>query len=194
MAIASSRDSSSVKALAVITAIFLPGEFLGTLFGVSMFDWQATGEDAAGGELTAREPGISTTSRDPMPVLSSLFWVYWSTAIPLTLVVLCAWRAWWVAQDRYFRRHLSKELSEERFWTADGKPRQLEHSFLYDFFRLSARRDERTGGITESTSDESSPDDMSNLLSPRRGLFPHHFQLPSATKGTTRRRATALTV
>ena len=33
MAVASTRDGSSMKALAVITAIFLPGEFLGTLFG-----------------------------------------------------------------------------------------------------------------------------------------------------------------
>lgn len=33
MAVASTRDSSSMKALAVITAIFLPGEFLASLFG-----------------------------------------------------------------------------------------------------------------------------------------------------------------
>lgn len=31
MAVASSRDSSSMKALAVITCIFLPGEFIGEL-------------------------------------------------------------------------------------------------------------------------------------------------------------------
>lgn len=34
MAVASTRDSSSMKALAVITAIFLPGEYIGTLFGM----------------------------------------------------------------------------------------------------------------------------------------------------------------
>ncbi|KAI8316115.1 hypothetical protein K4K61_010004 [Colletotrichum sp. SAR11_59] len=142
MAVASSRDSSSMKALAVITAIFLPGEFLGTLFGMSMFDWQASGEDADSSTNSSTE-GSSTNPKDPIPVLSHLFWVYWATVIPLTAIILFAWRAWWVSQDRYFRRHLSRELSEERYWTADGKPRELEHSFWWDFFYLSVRRDER---------------------------------------------------
>ncbi|TEA21336.1 hypothetical protein C8034_v007790 [Colletotrichum sidae] len=142
MAVASSRDSSSMKALAVITAIFLPGEFLGTLFGMSMFDWQASGEDAAAEGFSAPDPGTSTNPKDPIPVLSHLFWVYWATVIPLTVGILFAWRAWWVNQDRYFRRHLSRELSEERYWTSDGKPRELEYSFWHDFFYLSVRRDE----------------------------------------------------
>ncbi|KAG5801206.1 hypothetical protein H9Q71_014213 [Fusarium xylarioides] len=45
IAVASSRNSSSMKALAVITAIFLPGEFLGTLFSMSMFDWLGPDEE-----------------------------------------------------------------------------------------------------------------------------------------------------
>jgi hypothetical protein len=48
-------------------------------------------------------------------------------------------------QDRYFRKHLSKELSEERYWTEDRRPRKLERSFLYDFFHVSARRSEKGG-------------------------------------------------
>lgn len=135
MAVASSRDSSSMKALAVITAIFLPGEFLGTLFGMSMFDWLGPDED---------DNDSGAGSEGNIPRFGQHFWPYWATAIPLTLVILFIWRAWWVAQDRYFRRHLSKELSEERFWTVDGKPRQLAHGFMYDFIYLSARRDERT--------------------------------------------------
>ena len=141
MAVASTRDSSSMKALAVITAIFIPGDFLGTLFGMSMFDWMAS-ED---------EPGSkpSKDKDDSDQVLSGNFWVYWLIAIPLTLLILCVWRGWWVTEDRYFRRHLSKELSEERYWTSDGQPRELERSFLYDFFRLSARWDETPRGERE---------------------------------------------
>ncbi|KAL4729978.1 hypothetical protein ACLX1H_002007 [Fusarium chlamydosporum] len=139
MAVSSSRDSSSMKALAVITAIFLPGEFLGTLFGMSMFDWLGPDE----------EDGDSGDTPRPMAEAIKVnrfgqnFWYYWATAVPLTVMILVIWRVWWVTQDRYFRRHLSQELSEERFWTADGKPRQLERSFLWDFFYLSARRDEK---------------------------------------------------
>ncbi|KAH7163316.1 hypothetical protein B0J13DRAFT_34805 [Dactylonectria estremocensis] len=139
MAVASSRDSSAMKALAVITAIFLPGEFLGSLFGMSMFDWLGPDEeDGDNPSSTASTTGVGNVKR-----FGQSFWVYWAVAIPLTVFILVVWRAWWVAQDRYFRRHLSQELSEERFWTADGRPRSLGDSFVHDFFYLSARRDEK---------------------------------------------------
>lgn len=38
MAVSSSRDSSSMKALAVITCIFLPGEFIGTIVFLLAFE------------------------------------------------------------------------------------------------------------------------------------------------------------
>lgn len=122
MAVSSSRDSSSMKALAVITAVFLPGEFISSLFGMSIFDWQPDGSGDS--------------------VVSYRFWIYWCLTIPLTVVILVLWRAWWVGQDRYFRRHLSKDLSEERYWTDDRKPRGLETSYLHDFLYMSVRRGE----------------------------------------------------
>ncbi|GKU00613.1 hypothetical protein FLAG1_02934 [Fusarium langsethiae] len=141
MAVASSRDSSSMKALAVITAIFLPGEFLGTLFGMSMFDWLGPDEE------DDDDSSSPMTGATKLTRFGQNFWYYWATAVPLTIMILVVWRVWWVSQDRYFRRHLSQELSEERYWTADGKPRQLERSFLWDFFYLSARRDEKPRAV-----------------------------------------------
>jgi hypothetical protein len=141
MAVASTRDSASMKALAVITAIFLPAEFIGTLFGMSMFDWLASNEED---EVSSSPSGTDAKPKpEPDDILSHDFWVYWAIAVPLTLFIIFVWRAWWVTQDRYFRRHLSRELSEERYWTTDGKPRQLEHGFIHDFFYLSTRRDEK---------------------------------------------------
>ncbi|OTB04853.1 hypothetical protein M426DRAFT_320437 [Hypoxylon sp. CI-4A] len=127
MAVASTRDSSSMKALAVITAIFLPGEYIGTLFGVSMFDWE-TG--------TAADQAVSADAPEgwPHPVVMPSFWIYWAFTIPLTLIIVAGWRAWWVNQDRFFRRHLSTDLSNERYWTTDGRPRDLETTFMQDFF------------------------------------------------------------
>lgn len=123
-----------MKALAVITAIFLPAEVLASIFGMSMFDWLGPdSEDEEGGSGGTKKPNH----------FGENFWVYWAVAIPVTLFIFCLWRAWWVTQDRYFRRHLSQELSEERFWTADGKPRILDDSFIHDFFYLSARREEK---------------------------------------------------
>lgn len=139
MAVASSRDSSSLKALAVITAIFLPGEFIGTLFGMSMFDWLARENEEP--DDPSSSPGANP---GPTPhLVTNDFWIYWAVTIPLTLLTLFFWRAWWVNQDRYFRRHLSRELSEERFWTSDGKPRNLDRGFIHDLFYLSARREEK---------------------------------------------------
>ncbi|KAI4594582.1 hypothetical protein KJ359_007670 [Pestalotiopsis sp. 9143b] len=133
MAVASTRDSSSMKALAVITAIFLPGEFISSLFGISMFDWEwGTASDSALGDDA---PGDDY----PHPVIMPLFWVYWAFTLPLTIFIVVLWRAWWVNQDRFFRRHLSMELSNERYWTTDGKPRDLETSFTQDFFSLFRR-------------------------------------------------------
>lgn len=129
MAVASTRDSSSMKALAVITAIFLPGEYIGTLFGLSMFNWaRGTAADPMEGEDNA--PWL------PKFTVMPTFWIYWAFTVPITLVIITTWRAWWIQQDRYFRRHLSTELSNERYWTVDGQPRELETTFVQDFFSI----------------------------------------------------------
>lgn len=66
----------------------------------------------------------------------------------MTLFIVALWRAWWVNQDRYFRRHLSMELSNERYWTTDGRPRDLETSFLQDFLSVF----KRSGALTTTNS------------------------------------------
>ncbi|KAK4202188.1 hypothetical protein QBC40DRAFT_222116 [Triangularia verruculosa] len=127
MAVTSTRDSSSLKALAVITALFLPGDFIASLLGMAMFEkWN---DEKFDGEMLPKTP--------------ERFWLYWALALPLTLIIFVLWRLWWVSQDRFFRQHLSKELSEERYWTEDRRPRKLDHGFMRDFFTLSARRDEK---------------------------------------------------
>jgi hypothetical protein len=157
MAVSSTRDSSSMKALAVITAVFLPGEFFGTLFGMSMFNFQPDnggGNDGSSSNSSNNSGSASGNMTPGYHIVSNLFWLYWSIVIPLTIVILGAWRAWWVFQDRHFRRHLPLEISEERYLTSDGKPRKLEHSFLYDFVRLSDRQDKPS---TRTTSLETVP-------------------------------------
>ncbi|KAI0970886.1 hypothetical protein F4678DRAFT_472869 [Xylaria arbuscula] len=126
MTIASMRDNSSMKVLAIITAIFLPAEVVGTIFGMPMFS----------SEKGTADPGNTSGALGDLlsNLTTPLFWIYWVITIPLTLLVLSIWRGWWVHQDRYFRRHLSKELSNERYWTIDGRPRDLETTFMQDFF------------------------------------------------------------
>ncbi|KAJ2894217.1 hypothetical protein MKZ38_007833 [Zalerion maritima] len=146
MAVASTRDSSSMKALAVITAVFLPAEFLGTMFGMSFFEFLPDDDSSASpseSTISSAASAITSNKGSGEHIISPLFWIYWAAVVPLTGIILVSWRAWWVAQDRYFRQHLSPELSQERYWTSDGQPRPLGTSFLHDFFYLSSHKDEK---------------------------------------------------
>lgn len=71
VATASQRDSSSMKALAAVTILFLPGTSIASLFSMSMFDWRA-GEQA----------------------VSDRFWIYWAITIPLTVLTVSFWLIW----------------------------------------------------------------------------------------------------
>lgn len=61
---------------------------------MSMFDWQA--------ETKAK----SSNSKEETEVLSQNFWIYWSVSVPLTIVVLLAWRIWWHRErNRYQHKY-----------------------------------------------------------------------------------------
>ncbi|KPM38527.1 hypothetical protein AK830_g8045 [Neonectria ditissima] len=68
------RDSRSMKTIAMVTLIFLPGTFVASLFSMSMFDWEAGRKE---GQL----------------VSTMWLWVYFAIAGPLTIFVLLLWAA-----------------------------------------------------------------------------------------------------
>ncbi|PMD55753.1 uncharacterized protein K444DRAFT_482302, partial [Hyaloscypha bicolor E] len=69
----SKLDSSAMKAIAVLTMVFLPGTFFASLSAMPLFDWEA-----------------STT----LHIMKSRSWIYWAVAIPSTILVLVFWRIW----------------------------------------------------------------------------------------------------
>jgi hypothetical protein len=81
-----------MKTLAFITAVFLPGSYVASLFSMSMFDWQASDSSSS--------YGLS---------VSSYIWVYWVVTVPLTLLVMAVWRKWWQREDRGYKRELDGE-------------------------------------------------------------------------------------
>lgn len=95
------RDSTSMKILAFITTLFLPGTFVAvssdlyyerrvgtynmleqTLFSMNMFDWQ---QDPASGS-----------------VVSPRFWIYWAVTVPLCFLTLSGWAIWWGYEKRRY--------------------------------------------------------------------------------------------
>jgi hypothetical protein len=91
IALNSGRDSTSMKILALISAFFLPGTFVATLFSMSMFQWQPSG--GADG------------------VISDKFWIYWAIAIPLTALTVIGWGVWWRWELNQYDKTMVKHVS-----------------------------------------------------------------------------------
>lgn len=89
----SGRDSTSMKILAFITTIFLPGTFVATMFSMDMFSW------------SKKDEGDKRT-------VSGQFWIYWAVAVPLTLVTLAGWGVWWRIEGRRFGRSMENVVKD----------------------------------------------------------------------------------
>ncbi|KAJ0109333.1 hypothetical protein J7T55_000258 [Diaporthe amygdali] len=74
LAYASKRDSTAMKALSLIGAIFLPGAYVASIMSTTFFDFH----DSA------------TLSS----AVSPRFWLYWVVVMPLTACVVAVWFLW----------------------------------------------------------------------------------------------------
>ncbi|KAL2846200.1 hypothetical protein BJY01DRAFT_175953 [Aspergillus pseudoustus] len=88
LAAVAGRDSTSMKILAFITTIFLPGSYVATLFSMNMFNWEEAASDT----------------------VSPRFWIYWVVAGPLTLLTLGGWALWWSFEKNRYDKHLEETM------------------------------------------------------------------------------------
>ncbi|KAH7400318.1 hypothetical protein BKA64DRAFT_708005 [Cadophora sp. MPI-SDFR-AT-0126] len=96
----SKRDPSAMKAIAVLTMVFLPGTFVAAFFAMPLFDWQAPAH----------------------AVLSSRFWIYWAVTIPATAMVLVVWRIWFVFEEwRQYCGREGKIYSDFGLWVRSAR-------------------------------------------------------------------------
>ena len=72
LAHASKRDSSAMKIISLLGAIFFPGAYLASVFSMSFFNFQDNDQ----------------------PEISTRFWIYWVVTIPLTVVIVGIWWVW----------------------------------------------------------------------------------------------------
>lgn len=85
------RNSASMKAIAVVTVIFLPATFLATVFSMGIFNWQA-------GEA-ANNPTI----------VSKWLWLYFVLSVVLTVIVIAVWKI----VSKSVERRLMKKSAEK---------------------------------------------------------------------------------
>ncbi|EXJ54148.1 hypothetical protein A1O7_09485 [Cladophialophora yegresii CBS 114405] len=90
LARASRSDSNTMKAITVLTMVFLPATFVCSLFSMGFFDFAG-----------ATDAGLEGTHRRTMRVAGT-FWIYFAVAVPLTILVLgicAAWLQWSARQE-----------------------------------------------------------------------------------------------
>lgn len=142
MAVSATRDSSAMKALAVITAVFLPATYIATLFSMSMFNWQSGSNSS--NVVTSNTTASSDTSSSSGVVMHYI-WIYWVVSVILTVLVIVGWRVWWVMQDRDFRRGLPRGVRSEGPHTPRYDKNTLSTSFLEDIVGFSWPKRKMTG-------------------------------------------------
>ncbi|KKP06098.1 hypothetical protein THAR02_01794 [Trichoderma harzianum] len=83
---ASKRDSTAMKTISLMGALFLPGTYLASVFSMTFFNFQS-GAD---------------------PVISNWLWVYFIITIPLTVIIV----GFWLWYDRRREARYAKEDKE----------------------------------------------------------------------------------
>lgn len=137
---AAKDDSTSMRTLALLSTVFLPGTFISVssrasymptlstdgphkaLFSTTMFDWKA-------------QPGAS--------VVSHRFWIYWAFTVPITLLVFAGCMIWLREEKNRDQRHIRAKYQIVRRGTGDlqhGQPERAPTSgFKVSALRLKRR-------------------------------------------------------
>jgi hypothetical protein len=93
LAHASKRDSTAMKGLSLLGALFLPSTYLASLFSMTFFNFQ-------NGKTSLQSPSIplftdnGNTDRadgDEGSTVSPRLWIYFVIAIPLTTCIVGSW-------------------------------------------------------------------------------------------------------
>jgi hypothetical protein len=88
LAHASKRDSTAMKTLSLLGAIFLPGTFLSSVFSMTFFQFDV--------------PANSEVSQE--------LWIYFAVTIPLTLAIV---GAWWILDRRREKEYAEEDIDIE---------------------------------------------------------------------------------
>ncbi|KAL2271696.1 hypothetical protein VTJ83DRAFT_1067 [Remersonia thermophila] len=108
---AAKRDSTSMKILSLLGAIFLPATYLASIFSMAFFDFipddngGGSSEGSGGGGEGGGNGGNGGHGGGKWEPVSPLIWIYFAITVPLTVVIVLIWR-WW---DRRREARYKKE-------------------------------------------------------------------------------------
>lgn len=88
---ATMNDSASMKTIAILTMIFLPGTAVASFFSMTMWDWNTS---------------------DGTALVNPWLWIYFAVATPLTLGVVGFWYFWMMIRTRRLQMHLPTSLTQ----------------------------------------------------------------------------------
>jgi hypothetical protein len=91
---AGKRDSTAMKWISLIGAVFLPGAYLASVFSMTFFNFQNTGTD--------------------QPAVAKSFWIYWAVDVPVTILIVAGWYVWEKRREaKYDREDADLEKGSE---------------------------------------------------------------------------------
>ena len=91
LAHASKRDSTAMKTISLLGAIFFPGVYLASVFSMDFFNFQSGGL-----------------------AISNWFWIYWVVTLPTTAIIVALWYVWERRREaRYDREDTDLEKGSE---------------------------------------------------------------------------------
>ena len=91
LAHAAKRDSTAMKTISLLGAIFFPGAYLASVFSMTFFNFQ-----------------------NPGPSVSDQFWIYWAVTIPVTILIVAIWYVWEKRREkRYDKEDTDLEKGSE---------------------------------------------------------------------------------
>ncbi|KAI0406262.1 hypothetical protein F4802DRAFT_107453 [Xylaria palmicola] len=93
LALATNRDARHMKSIALVTMVFLPGTFFATVFSMTFFNWQASGDE---------------------PTVSPSIWIYFVFSIALTAVTLLAWYYFGTVRPKSLKASLFTRRTERK--------------------------------------------------------------------------------
>ncbi|KAK0673834.1 hypothetical protein QBC41DRAFT_265485 [Cercophora samala] len=95
------RDSSSMKTLSLLGAIFLPATYLASVFSMTFFDFNDNNHYSRNNGPVSG--GTGTGEERDNPVVSPDLWIYFVITVPMTLLIVLIWRIWDKRRDRKYK-------------------------------------------------------------------------------------------